>query len=1346
VTTEFNSNNAAHSGKNKVSVLHWRRLAGWSLKLVLMLLVLVTAGLTMGRLLMPMLPQQRAFIESELADLLGAEVRLGDLRGEWFRLGPIIEIDNLEIINSTNPQLSQQISNISIKPSILDSLLSKSLVIEQIVIQDPSLELVESEPGVWGLAGVSSSGENNMDAKVDFLLNIDRLQIAEATLGLQFADGRQVALSNIFIDFSNAGDFHLVQLQARLSNQPSPFQLQLDIVGDPMGAFNGRGHFRAKDLDFSKLVNVAELKILDTFLSGDLWATFNRGALSSLQASIESLAFNAEGIEGSALDQIALTNTSAELAVVQDGQGHWKAWLNNLEFDWRNRPWNADGLFLDYAGGDQQSITVNAASLDLAMAMDLADDLIELPERVVEAFADLSPTGFLTNLSFQTKLDGQFENGFLLEANLQDASVGAWQGVPAASGIQGYVWANQVGGFVELDSSDFDIHLPRLFTQSWHYDSINSRVHWTYDDRVLRVNSSIIDVRNDWIHGHIQFDLYNHPDSTDEIQSELTLLIGVLEMDASYKSALLPNMERIQNTMDWLDAGLLAGNVTNSGFVSRTSTRRNVPPNSGTVMSFYHIEDGELKFQPQWQELTGIKAFVNVDNNDIDVIAESAEIENIALGTTVASVRSGPESGSWLSIKGDASATTSEGLAFLRNTPVRNGIGDFIDDWRGEGSVEVDIELGIPLNNPQLQTQVHVNVLSDRSTLTIPEYALSISELRGRVAFDSDIGLTANALSGRLFDFPIAATIEPLRLLDDGEIIGTRIVGSGRASKPALQAWEGQPQFVRDVLNFASGEIDYLAEISIPYAELARETMMGTSLRVTSELLGLSLDLPYPFRKTVEQIRQMALRLDFSEDSEWVLVRFDNSVSASLLVSNAEFQGGNVILGPDAGLMEFGESIIERPGLSLSGSINHFDYEEWEQTAVKFTEMSGAKSSDIKLADFLSYADVRVGSLVVFEQELEKIQTILSRTSVEEDGAEVTEDSWLVQLENEMISGDFIFPDAETTPWRVSLDYLRFPQDEEELEGEEAKEEDIDILENVIPGELPDLVFSTEEFFIGDKNLGAWEFNLRSNGDAASISDLRMTTPDAQITDNSEEAGANLNWRYSNGMHTSSFTGLFSAGDLAKVLPAWGYDANVESQNAAFTSNLQWSGSPAAFDLDKVIGNVRVAIRNGRFVDVDSGSSRLFGAFSLDSLVRRLQLDFSDLYERGLAYDNIDGRLDFNDGIVRSNGEFVIAGPSSRITIDGELDLVNETIDANMLVNIPFSQNVSVLAGILGAWPIAVSTYIASRIFRNQMDEFTTVVYRLEGPWDNPVSGFEPSEEILEADSSQETDAETTAE
>jgi len=99
---------------------------------------------------------------------------------------------------------------------------------------------------------------------------------------------------------------------------------------------------------------------------------------------------------------------------------------------------------------------------------------------------------------------------------------------------------------------------------------------------------------------------------------------------------------------------------------------------------------------------------------------------------------------------------------------------------------------------------------------------------------------------------------------------------------------------------------------------------------------------------------------------------------------------------------------------------------------------------------------------------------------------------------------------------------------------------------------------------------------------------------------------------------------------------------------------------------------------------------------------------------------------------VRTQGDLRIEAPSSRITINGEINLTNETIDADMLVNVPLGQNLSVLAGILGAWPIAVSTFLASKIFQDQMDEFTTVLYRLEGPWDNPASGFEPTEAILE--------------
>ena len=152
-------------------------------------------------------------------------------------------------------------------------------------------------------------------------------------------------------------------------------------------------------------------------------------------------------------------------------------------------------------------------------------------------------------------------------------------------------------------------------------------------------------------------------------------------------------------------------------------------------------------------------------------------------------------------------------------------------------------------------------------------------------------------------------------------------------------------------------------------------------------------------------------------------------------------------------------------------------------------------------------------------------------------------------------------------------------------------------------------------------------------------------------------------------------------------------------------------------------------ITDGRFVDIEAGSTKLFGALNFDSLIRRLQLDFSDLFQSGFAFDRIDGNMNFNQGVVTTDEQISIVGPSSNITINGEINLPLQTIAADMEVQIPLGQNISMLAGMLGAWPIALSTYIASKIFQSQLEDFTTIIYRLDGPWDAPEAGFEPPPE-----------------
>jgi len=1314
----------------------WR----WLFRTTTTLLIVAAALLTTGRALMPLVAGYQPEIESQLGSMLGTGVEITDIHGDWYRFGPILDITELRILNPDNPAGGQVISHLFIKPDMLGSLVNRKLIIDQVIVEAPSFRLTQNAEGKWSLAGLvgGDSDSNYTDAVLDFLLSTGRLQIVEAGLNLQWADGRTLSLENIFIDLANAGHRHDARIQARVAGNASPFQLVAAINGDPRNRYTADLYMHATDTDLSDFVSVPGMDIQTLQFTGDLWLSLQNNQFYNARANVTALNLAGTGTAESALNAIRLDNASFLLGTRHDTAERWQVWLEDAEFDWFNTPWHTDEIYLDMKrAGESWPLLITASNIDLAMVNDVLDDVLSLSDLAETALNDLSPEGQLANAVISTDLAGGTDGGFLLQGNLRDVAVGAWQGAPAGAGIQGYVEANSYRGFVELDTADFTVFLPRLFSDQWHYDSANSRVNWQVGDGQIRVNSSVIDVSNDFLHGHVQFDLWNHRDSNGDLESELTLLIGLIEVNGAFKSLYLPNLPKIQTTMDWLDTGLLGGQVSNSGMVIRTSTLGNAPENSGTVLGFFNVNDATLKFLPDWPALNSIDAYVLQNNNTVDVVAESATIEGIDLGNTTATLRPDPAGGSWLTVQGNAITETRLGMAFLRNTPVRNNIGDFIDDWRGEGNIGVDINLGIPINMSNRQTEIAVNVVSNLSTLTIPEYALAIDELRGRVVYDNATGLSASALSGRLFDFPIAATIEPITETGaDGSrvITGTRVVGSGRASRSALQAWEGQPQFVNDVLNFASGEIDYLAEISIPYTDAETGAPDNTSLRLSSELLGLSLDLPFPFRKTVENIRPLEVLIDFSDTGQWISARFDGRVGANLRIVGDRFAGGQVMLGPRVSEMTFGPVALGSELLGFSGSLDRFDYADWETTVDQFAERSTADAEIVRFEDILGPVDVMIGRLNVIGQDLVNVRTRVQRTGGLEEDSETSgavNNSWQVNLENALLSGAFLFPDDESLPWQIDLDYLHFPESEEE-ENAEGEQEEIDVLADVDPATIPDLDFVTQELTVGDKDLGAWSFALRTNGNSATISDLEMTTPDARIRDLTGTAGANLDWRYDNGMHTSSFTGLFSAGDLAQVLPAWGYDANVESEEAVFVSNLQWTGSPAAFGLKKAVGNVELEINNGRFVDVDSGTSRLFGAFSFDSLVRRLQLDFSDLYEKGLAYDDISGSLEFNRGIVRTQGDLRIEAPSSRITINGEINLTNETIDADMLVNVPLGQNLSVLAGILGAWPIAVSTFLASKIFQDQMDEFTTVLYRLEGPWDNPASGFEPTEEILE--------------
>ncbi len=1300
--------------KRRWAVRLVRRL--WHLAVAL--LVLLALYQTGGRLLMPRLGGQKTGIEAQLSQLLGATVTIGELRGGWFRFSPTFELTDITITAGGGQQHGAR--QMTLELDSVDSLLRARPAIARIHADGLDLALQEDDAGRWALAGLArGAGPDYSQQILDFILQTRGIDLTEAALRLQRADGSVVAVDSLYLDLRNRGADHELLSQFRINGQQSPSHVHVNLEGDPRGEFVTTAYVGAPELDLGALLGARDPEgwdLQELRLGGGVWLDADQNGVQMLRAALTDVTVAAT--HGATQRAVTLEHAALN-AYARPGADAWEIGVADMAFDLQKTPWEIPSLQLQWPHDDATTLSLRAGAIELGLLRQLAVIAPAVSDEAAEIVNTLDPRGALRNVRFDTTRDGSWPGGFTLQANVQDLAVQAWGGAPAGRGLQGYLHVDAQSGFMEVDSDDADLQLPRLFAETWHYDHLNTRVHWEIGDDELRVGSTAIDVRTTEpgrsLDGTVRFDLFRTRDASGARVSDLTLLVGVRSMDTGLRSAYLPTIPRIRPTMDWLQAALQGGQIHDSGFLLRTSTLPDKPAALSTFATWYHVTDGKLQFLPEWPALENITADVVVRDGNVIVRTQQASIAGMALDPALGTVVQQASGGTLLTVRGTANTDTGSGLAFLRDSPVRDAIGPFIDTWQATGAIGVDIALDIPLGADAAEREderiIDVRVLSHDSALTLTDYALTIDAINGLVRYHSASGLAATALSANMFDFPIVVGIDTLGDLAAGR--RTRVTSTGRAAVDALQAWPRQPEVVRDVLDYTRGEIAYTATLDILHQTGADG--IRTRLQLASDLLGLQSNLPRPFAKTAEESASLDLELTFLDEGQILAARYDDFLSGRVLLDADGIDRGQLAFGDRNRDFNIRQSDENTPGLLLSGDLPYFNYEEW----IAVTDSMAAKATvpQRSLSEYLRLVDMQVGMLEIAGQEFEDIAV---QVQVDDAG-------WQIDGVNALVGGHFTIP-MDASPWTVTLDYLRFPPRpplEIDTEGKPVEPEKVDLLEAVDPTTLPPFDFATTELSIGDQNLGAFNFYFRPDGSGAAITDFRMLAPDSSISDAAKTGGASIDWRYRNGMHASSFIGAFSATDLSEVLPRWGHGANVESEQASFTGTLQWVGSPLAFTLRDTSGQLRLDIQDGRFVDIEAGSARVFGALNFDALVRRLQLDFSDIFQSGYNFDSITGDLVLERGQVTTTGPVVIDGPSSKISINGEIDLAEETIAADMEVQIPLGQNVSMVAGLLGAWPIAVSTYLASIIFADQVADFATVIYRLDGPWENPATVFE---------------------
>ncbi|MNQ99692.1 hypothetical protein D3C85_1154420 [compost metagenome] len=171
----------------------------------------------------------------------------------------------------------------------------------------------------------------------------------------------------------------------------------------------------------------------------------------------------------------------------------------------------------------------------------------------------------------------------------------------------------------------------------------------------------------------------------------------------------------------------------------------------------------------------------------------------------------------------------------------------------------------------------------------------------------------------------------------------------------------------------------------------------------------------------------------------------------------------------------------------------------------------------------------------------------------------------------------------------------------------------------------------------------------------------------------------------------------------------------------------RWPGSPAWVATKRFSGTLDATLNQGQFVEVEGSAQalRVFGLLNFNSIGRRLRLDFSDLFGKGLSYDRVKGLLVGTNGVYVTRKPIQLTGPSSTIELDGTLNMVADQIDAKLMVTLPVTNNLPIAALIVGAPAVGGALFLIDKLIGDRVARFASVKYTVKGPWKEPKIAFD---------------------
>lgn len=1250
----------------------------------LVFLALAASGL---RLLLPEANYIKQWAQEWVSEQAQIQFTIDDVKGSWANTRPSLVLQGVQANLPNSSQIHFYTDYIELEIDLLETLLQQRLVIAYLNIDRMNLDM--SAVNWSALSEDNKKSNEQILSQENVLAQFDNLllrQLADFTLHNSTiwyrainGDVRQLAIEKL--RWQNQEDHHFAEGQVSLVDKDiNSLHIKADFYDQgSLQALNGQFYVSADSLHVRPWLSQylqQETGILQGNLSFDAWFE-----LKNSQPQAGYLRLNPSELVWQAEQTHALMLESGIVELIPDVKG-WQLNAHQLVLRTDDLLWpRLDMAFL----WQSDHWYWNISRLELKTLTPLAH-LVPQSLALNHWLEQLKPQGELSDIRLSK---GEDWASFRYSAQIDQAGIEAWDvWLPQVRQLQGQLSGSLETGQITAQLIDETLPYSAVFAEPLMIEQGQVRLVWQHHQEGWTLWSDDISARTPHLQATAEFRVDFQPDTSPL----LSFYLEADTQDAAQTWRYLPRPALGDELTDYLSQAIQGGKVNKAQLLWYGALDAfPYAQQEGVFQAKFKVDQAQFEFDPYWPTLKDLSIDLLFENDRLSFTSHAAPLApNVVANYIKGFVPELAEDGKLL-IDANVKALQASGVReYMLASVLADSVGAALTEIEVTGAVTSEFKLEIPFNTEH-EVKAKGWVALANNTVSLPRVDLHLTQTSGKLFFEQE-QLWGSEFNTHWLQQPLSVSFQ------------------GKPSKQGYQVdvqtqahW--QPQALMPYIDAAylaplTGEVPWQIALGVQIGD----DRLSYQLDAQAQLNDLVSQYPYPLNLALNNQQEARLQLSGNQEV----------ISARLQLPNIKYQAEIGLTAPEpqinASYLSVGNGgfrVSPVAGHQWRVRLDTLDADAWLEwlNQTQFEEEASTLATDF-VFPLAQKIEVKVDELQLAQLAWHNVDISARQNAV----------SWLIQLASTEAQGQasYLAPYDLTValerlnlylPW---LDKVTPPHNSAK---HSTLNKSVTEFERQFHQQIPNLTLMIDDFWLQGYKVGKVNMDFQRQGETLEWKNIDINSG----TNHLQVKGS---WTLSGDQSDSQMSLSMQGENNSDLMERFGVSSGIQKAPFEMHSQLAWQGAPWSMQVDTLEGEVDIKLGKGVISQV-GGAARLLGLFSLDSIMRKMQLDFSDIFDKGMLFDSITGSGRIQQGVFVTDN-IKMDALAGEMKIKGFADLNDRTVNANVSFTPDITSGLPVISAFAVNPITAIYVFAVTTVFSPVVEVFTQVNYQVTGPIESP--------------------------